>query len=103
MVPRAAMLPTTGNLVEALHTLLTVVASHAESFGTEDPALALDLLGQRDQLMEELRLRLAAAAESPVGVQDALFRMTILFERAVWLSRRLVLDMSQAQRALAAD
>jgi phosphate:Na+ symporter len=103
MVPQAAMLPTTGNLVEALHTLLTVVAGHAESFGTEDPALALDLLGQRDQLMEELRLRLAAGAESPVGVQDALFRMTILFERAVWLARRLVLDMSQAQRALAAD
>ncbi len=95
LAPRAAELPTTGNLVEALHTLLVVVASG------EDPAPALDRLGQRDALMEELRLRLAA--EAPVGVQDALFRMTILFERVVWLADRLVLDLSQARRVLAID
>jgi hypothetical protein len=32
---------------------------------------------------------------------DALFRMTILFERVIWLARRLVVETRQAQRALA--
>jgi phosphate:Na+ symporter len=99
-VPSAAALPTTGNLVEALHALLTVVAGHAESLGTDDPEFALDLLGHRDQLMEELRLRLTSGSGAGPEVQDALFRITILFERVVWLARRLVVDMSQAQRTL---
>lgn len=102
-VPAAAALSTTGNLVEALHTLLTVVAGHAQSLGVDDPEFALSLLGHRDQLMEELRLRLASSSDAAPSVQDALFRITILFERAVWLSRRLVIDMSQVQRAFAAD
>jgi phosphate:Na+ symporter len=53
--------------------------------------------------MEELRQRLAAGADATPPAQQALFRMTILFERAVWLARRLVTDLSQAQRLLTAD
>jgi phosphate:Na+ symporter len=53
--------------------------------------------------MEEVRLRLSSASGARAEVQDALFRMTILFARVVWLARRLVVAMSQAQRALAAD
>jgi phosphate:Na+ symporter len=92
-IPLAAALPTTGSLIEALHALLMMVADYAEDL--DDPEMVLHLLGDRDQLMEDLRQRLPA-------MQDAVFRMTILFERVVWLARRLVIDMSQAQRTLAA-
>lgn len=102
-VPAAASIPTTGHLVEALHTLMTVTANHAETLGRDDPDIALDLLGHRDRLMEELRMRLAANPDAPAAVQDALFRITILFERAVWLARRLVTDLSQAQRTIEAS
>ncbi len=101
--PQAAALPTTGSLVEALHALLEVVADHGASLGADDPEFVLGLLGDRDQLMEELRLRLSSGSGADAEVQNALFRMTILFERAVWLARRLVVGISQAQRAMAAS
>ncbi|HTJ65185.1 MAG TPA: Na/Pi symporter [Alphaproteobacteria bacterium] len=100
-VPQAADLPTTGSLIEALHMLLTIVADYAEAL--DDPDLALRLLGDRDQLMEDLRQRLSASASAAPAVQDATFRMTILFERVVWLARRVVINFSQAQRALSAE
>ncbi|MDQ0391155.1 Na/Pi symporter [Labrys monachus] len=102
-VPRAAALPTTGSLVEGLHALLIVVADYVQDLGTDDPEFVLGLLGDRDQLMEDLRGRLSSSSGAPADMQDALFRMTILFERVVWLARRVVIDMNQAQKALAAD
>ncbi|MDE1149756.1 MAG: hypothetical protein PW843_24660 [Azospirillaceae bacterium] len=102
-VPAAAALSTTGNLVEALHTLLSVVAGYAESLGADDADLTLGLLGHRDQLMDELRRRLVSGSDAAAPVQDALFRLTILFERAVWLARRLVVNIGQVQRTLTSD
>ena len=96
-------LPTASRLIEALHALMYAVADHAESLGTEEPDIVLALLGHRDQLMEELRLRLSSQHDVPAEVQNALFHMTVLFERIVWLARRLVNDISQAQRGLAGD
>jgi phosphate:Na+ symporter len=100
-VPQAARLQTTGSLIEALHALLTMVAEYAEEL--DDPEIALDLLGDRDQLMEELRQRLSASASAAPAMQDAVFRMTILFERVVWLARRVVIDLSQAHRTMTAE
>jgi phosphate:Na+ symporter len=97
-VRQAAALPTTGSLIEALHALMTLVADYAEV--QDDPEMVLNLLGDRDQLMEDLRQRLSASASAAPATQDAVFRMTILFERAVWLARRLVVDLGQAQRTL---
>jgi len=99
----ANTLPTAARLIEALHALMYAVADHAESLGTEEPDIVLALLGHRDQLMEELRLRLSSQNDVPAEVQNALFHMTVLFERIVWLARRLVNDVSQAQRGLAGD
>jgi phosphate:Na+ symporter len=99
--PEAAGLPTAGRLIEAVHALMSVVADHAETLGTDDPDFVLDLLGSRDQLMEELRQRLTQTSEASNEMLDALFRMTILFERVVWPARRLVVETSQAQRVLA--
>jgi phosphate:Na+ symporter len=100
--PDAATMPTSSRLIEALHALMCVVADHAETLGDDDPEFVLRLLGDRDELMEELRQRLTTAGEATPAVQDALFRMTILFERVVWLGRRLVVETSQAQRAFQA-
>ena len=96
-------LPTASRLIEALHALMYAVADHTESLGTEEPDVVLSLLGHRDRLMEELRLRLSSQNDVPADVQNALFQMTVLFERIVWLARRLVNDISQAQRGLAGD
>lgn len=101
--PQAKSLPTAARLVEALHVLMSAVAEHAGTFGADDPQMVLALLGQRGQLMEELRQRLSASSDAPPAVQDALFRMTILFERIIWLAGRLVSETSQAQRAIAGD
>ena len=50
--------------------------------------------------MEELRNRLTQASEASAEMLDALFRMTILFERVIWLARRLVAETRQSNRAL---
>jgi phosphate:Na+ symporter len=101
--PAAAMLPSAGRLVEAMHFLLGFVADHAASLGAEDPEFVLKLLTDRNSMMSELRQKLTAESESEGLGQDALFRMTILFERAVWLARRLVTDLAQACQAQQAE
>jgi phosphate:Na+ symporter len=100
IAPDAASLSFTGRLVEALHVLMGFVADHAHVLGADDPGFVLRLLGDRNAMMAELRHRLNGDAEAGSQAQDALFRMTILFERSVWLARRLVTDMSQAHQLL---
>ncbi|MBS9476134.1 Na+/Picotransporter [Ancylobacter radicis] len=94
---------TAQRLIEALHAILYAVADHGESLGTEDASLVLGLLGHRDHLMEELRQRLSAQYEIAPAAQNALFRMTMLFERIVWTARRLVNDFTQAHRSIDAS
>jgi len=98
--PDAAGLPSAGRMIEALHVLMGFVADHANTLGAEDPAFVLRLLGDRNAMMNDLRQRMNSESDSGSTAQDALFRMTILFERAIWLARRLVTDMSQAQKVL---
>ena len=94
---------TAERLIEALHALLGAVAEHSESLGADDATLVLGLLGHRDKLMEELRQRLSSQSEINIEAQQALFHMTVLFERIVWMARRLVTDISQTNRALARE
>lgn len=96
----AQAVDTAQRLIEALHALLSAVAEHGESLGAEDDALVLALLGHRDRLMDDLRLRLSTQQDITPTAQNALFRMSLLFERIVWMSRRLVNDFTQAHRAL---
>lgn len=95
----ARAVPTAQRLNEALHLLLGAVADHAESLGAEEPELVLGLLGHRDRLMEDLRQRLSSQSDLTAQEQNALFRMTVLFERIVWLARRLVNGLTQVRRA----
>lgn len=96
----AADHPATGRMVDALYMLMGFVADYAHDLGVEDPAFVLNFLGDRNAMMSQLRQRVAGDGETGSLAQDALFRMTILFERAVWLARRLVTDMRQAQQAM---
>ena len=99
----AAALPVTGQLIEALHAVMCVIAEHVEALGADEPEFVLKLLGDRDQLMEAVRDRLSKSGDAAPAMQDGLFRVTILFERAIWLGRRLVMEVSQAHRAMLAD
>ncbi len=99
--PSAAALPTSGRMVEALHAMLTEVAEHAASLGADDPEIVLALLGHRDEIMEEVRMRLATDPDASSDAHSALFRMTMLFERVVWLARQLVVALGEAQRVTA--
>jgi phosphate:Na+ symporter len=97
--PDAASLPAAGRLIESLHALLSFIADHAASLGADDPDFLLRMLGDRNAMMTELRQRLSADdADAPA--QDALFRISMLFERAVWLGRRFVTDLAQAHALL---
>ncbi|HQT63983.1 MAG TPA: hypothetical protein PLT25_06190 [Acidocella sp.] len=97
--PQAAGLPAAGRLVESLHVLMGFVSDHAASFGVDDPDFVLRLLGDRNAMMTEMRQKLGSEDVAADG-QEALFRMTILFERAVWLARRLVTELTQAQQVV---
>jgi phosphate:Na+ symporter len=89
--------PLVGRLAEALHLLLLQLAELPA--GTpEDHATLLLLADDRSEMMEALRRR-TAAGEASLGAEGhaLLFRVTGLFERAVWLVRRLALASAPGQ------
>ncbi len=100
--PDATTLAAAGRLVESLHLIMGLVADHVADLGAEEPEFLLAMLGDRNKMMAELRQRLADSGEAGPEAQNALFRMSILFERAVWLARRLVTDFSQARQVMTA-
>lgn len=81
--------PLTGNVVESLHALLLTLADVAAHPEPESIDLLIHLTGDRAELMERIRRTLLRSeTPPPYPVQQALFAMTILFERHVWLIRR---------------
>ncbi|AWK86828.1 Na/Pi cotransporter family protein [Azospirillum thermophilum] len=101
--------PLTGHLVESLHALLVTAVETADAPDGEAIALLQDLTADRGELMERIRRSLLRADDPPpYPVQQALFNQTTLFERIVWLIRRLALLLREAPEdadgmALAAD
>lgn len=78
-----------GQMVEALHALLTALVDAVASDDPADRELVLALLGHRDELMERIRQRvLREDPAMPPAAQEALFTATMLFERIVWLARQ---------------
>jgi len=90
-VPEAA--PRVAAMAEALHLLLEELAGLAPG---EDAAWLVELAADRGEMMQRLR-REAAQVVGARG-QEAMFRLTGLFERAVWLIRRLALQSAEALR-----
>lgn len=78
-----------GQMVEALHALLSALVDAVASDDPADRELVLALLGHRDELMERIRQRvLREDPAMPPAAQEALFTATMLFERIVWLARQ---------------
>lgn len=71
-----------GSMLEALHLLLTELA---EADGAEAKAWLVELAADRGEMMRQIRRRAASVH------QEAILLQTALFERAVWLIRRLAL------------
>ena len=96
-VRNPALAPLVGRLAEALHLLLLQLAD-LPAGTAEDHALLLVLADDRSEMMEALRRR-TAAGEASLGAEGhaLLFRVTGLFERAVWLVRRLALASAPGQ------
>ena len=80
-----------GNLVEALHLTLTLLPS-ALSGDEYDRSALLLMTGDKSEMMETIRRSLLRSPEpiSPL-LQDALFTATTLYERIIWLVRRMVI------------
>lgn len=95
-----------GQMVEALHALLTALVEATESGDSADRELVLSLLGHRDEMMERMRRRvLREDPDMPPKAQETLFSTTMLFERIVWLARRsaLLLDARSASSEMPAE
>ena len=90
-VREEAVRAVTGPMAESLHFLLTQLAERADG---DDDRLLEALSEDRGDMMEALRRSVTGAALRSGGLayaaQDQVVRATTLFERAVWLVRRLV-------------
>jgi phosphate:Na+ symporter len=87
-------------LVEGLHMMLETLADVAEQPTDDDLALVRTLTHDRSELMDGIRRRLQGGAVAP-DVQQAVFTVTALFERSMWLLRRyaLLLDVAGSEMA----
>lgn len=96
-VERSRDHPTLGpfllRLAESQHLMIEQLAALPES-DAEDSAMLIHLTADRSDMMEGIRRRLARDHPGMTAdAQDTLFRATGLFERAVWLTRRLALTL----------
>ncbi len=81
------------HMVEGLHLLLGLAGEALDDAATDAAADARDLLAamtaERGALMERVRKELLGGAQSFAG-RESLLSATLLFERLLWLLRRLV-------------
>ncbi|WP_179404296.1 Na/Pi cotransporter family protein [Burkholderia guangdongensis] len=87
-----------GNIIESLHMLLEMLADAAREPDPDDLHLLRALTHDRSELMDSIRRGLQRADQAfPLDVQQSIFTATSLFERCVWLLRRYVLTLDNAQ------
>jgi hypothetical protein len=81
------------HMVEGLHLLLGLAVEALDDAATDAAADARDMLAamtaERGALMERVRKELLGGAQSFAG-RESLLSATLLFERLLWLLRRLV-------------
>ncbi len=88
------------SLLESLRMILLTLAEAAES--EEELALLATLTADRSALLDRIRHGLMAQGDAPVEVQRDLFQATGLFERALWIVRRLLPAAAHAAEAVPA-
>ncbi|MBU0724609.1 MAG: Na/Pi symporter [Alphaproteobacteria bacterium] len=86
-----------GNLVEALHLTLTLLPSALSGDEYDRSALML-MTSDKSEMMEGIR-RSLLRSPTPISplLQDALFTATTLYERIIWLVRRMVILTGQGE------
>jgi phosphate:Na+ symporter len=87
-------------MIESLHALLSELVEAAGAQESGERELIISLLGHRDEMMERIRQRvLREDPNMPAKSQEALFAVTMLFERVVWLARRCAILLNPEQAA----
>lgn len=86
----AGAAPRIAAMAEALHMLLEELCALSPA---DDPAWLVELAADRGEMMQRLRRE---AAQGEQATQEAMFRLTGQFERAVWWVRRLALLAREA-------
>jgi phosphate:Na+ symporter len=76
------------SLSESLRMILLTLAEAAEN--QEELALLATLTADRSALLDRIRHGLMSQGDAPVEIQRDLFQATGLFERALWIVRRLL-------------
>lgn len=76
------------HMVEGLHLLLGVAGEALADSGGDAAAMLDAMTGERGALMERVRKELLGGAQSLAG-RESLLSATLLFERLLWLLRRL--------------
>lgn len=91
------------NLSEALRTIVLSLADVAGEGGQEDFDFLINLTADRSEMLDRIRREIAA---SPLGTQDEARRLhlaTSLFERAIWLVRRVAVALRPSHNEARAD
>lgn len=87
----AALAPFAETLTEVLHLLLTTLGEASAAPDREGLAMLEALTGDRSEVLEQARRSLLRDNHDlSADAQDDLFQLTTLFERSVWLVRRLL-------------
>jgi phosphate:Na+ symporter len=92
-LPRAEQPAFAKNMVEGLHALLSFAAEAMGENSADARELMMTLTEERSGLMEQTRqelLRGEGALQGPVQVREALLSAILVFERIVWMLRRLI-------------
>jgi phosphate:Na+ symporter len=93
----ATLLPVIHRLAEALHLLLGELAAFGREGDAETLALIAAMTADRSDMMDGLRRRLSRHESNlTYAAQEVIFRVTSLFERVVWLTRRQALLLAPA-------
>jgi phosphate:Na+ symporter len=87
-VPEAERPPLARHMVEGLHLLLGVAGESVGESGDDAADMLRTLTEERGELMDRVRKELLGGSQGLAGRQ-ALLSATLLFERLLWLLRRL--------------
>ncbi len=87
-VPEAQRPPFAAHMVEGLHAILMVAADVARNATEDDLALLHELTAERSALMDRVRQELLGGGSS-IGGRESVLSATLLFERILWMLRRL--------------
>ncbi len=96
--------PLSLRMIEGLHALLSVFADAAIDPENAEPKILVSMTADRSDFMDRTRRKFQESeAKLKVEEQQRLYAITTIFERIVWLVRRLVMVQPAFSQCLALD